>query len=186
VGFFANGKLTKVAVAGGTPQVLAIALAGRGGSWGSKGVIIYSEDAQSSIRRINADGTGMALVSQGIRIAGDQSHRWPLFLSDGDHFLFWAGGFGNIKNDPTSGIYLSSLDGKDRKLVTLCHSSFGYDAHNLFYADDQKQLVEIAFNPGDGSVSGSPVVVTNAVGYQPSTFWAAFAVAPNGTFNLQH
>jgi Tol biopolymer transport system component len=181
VGFFANGKLMKVAVAGGTPQVLATALAGRGGSWGSKGVIIYAEDAQSSIRRINAAGTGTALVSQGIRIAGDQSHRWPLFLPDGDHFLFWAGGFGNLRNDASSGIYLSSLEGKERKLVTLCHSSFGYDAHHLIYADDQKQLVEVAFNPGDGSVSGSPVVVTNAVGYQPSTFWAAFAVAPNGT-----
>jgi len=35
VGFFANGKLQKIAIAGGEPQVLATALAGRGGSWGS-------------------------------------------------------------------------------------------------------------------------------------------------------
>jgi len=36
VGFFANGKLQKIAIAGGTPQVLATALAGRGGSWEAK------------------------------------------------------------------------------------------------------------------------------------------------------
>ena len=33
-------------------------LGGRGGSWGSKNVIIYSPDAQSPLQRINADGTG--------------------------------------------------------------------------------------------------------------------------------
>jgi hypothetical protein len=58
VAFFANGKLQKMAISGGTPQVLATALAGRGGSWGSKGVIIYSPDAQSPLQRVNADGTG--------------------------------------------------------------------------------------------------------------------------------
>jgi hypothetical protein len=181
VGYFANGKLLKIAISGGTPQVLAVALAGRGGNWGSKGVIIYSPDSESPVTRINADGTGMAPVTQAIRIAQDQSHRWPLFLPDGDHFLFWAGNFGNLKEDRTSGIYLTSLAGKERKLVVLCHSSFGYDAHNLFYADDQHQLVSVGFDTSSGAVSGSTTVVTNLVGFQPSTYWSAFAVAPNGT-----
>jgi serine/threonine protein kinase/Tol biopolymer transport system component len=181
VGFFANGKLQKIAIAGGAPQVLAIAPAGRGGSWGSKGVIIYAADAQNPLQRIDAAGAGMTPATLGIRIAADQSHRWPLFLPDGDHFLFWAGNFGNLKDDRSSGIYESSLEGKERKLVALCHSSFGYDAHNLFYADDQRQLVNIAFDPSAGAVSGSTTAVANIVGFQPSTYWAAFAVAQNGT-----
>ena len=181
VGFFANGKLQKTAISGGTPQVLASAPAGRGGSWGSKGVILYAGDAQSPIRRINVDGTGMAPVTQSIRTAEDQSHRWPLFLPDGDHFLFWAGNFANLKDDHLSGIYVSSLDGKERKLVALCHSSFGYNAHDLFYADDQRQLVSVSFDASSGTVSGSTAVVANLVGFQPSTYWSAFAVAQNGT-----
>ncbi|MGC2245122.1 MAG: protein kinase [Terriglobales bacterium] len=181
VGFFANGKLEKMAISGGTPQVLATALAARGGAWGSNGVILYSPDAQSPIQRINADGTGMAPVTQNIRAPEDQSHRWPLFLPDGDHFLFWAGNFGNLKDDRDSGIYLTSLAGKERKLVVLCHSSFGYDAHHLFYADEQRQLVRLAFDPSSGAVTGSPVVVANAVGYQPSTYWTAFDVSQSGT-----
>ena len=181
VGFFANGKLQKTAISGGAPQVLAGAPAGRGGSWGSKGVILYAGDPQSPIRRINVDGTGMAPVTQSIRTAEDQSHRWPLFLPDGDHFLFWAGNFANLKDDRLSGIYVSSLDGQERKLVALCHSSFGYDAHNLFYADDQRQLVSITFDASSGTVSGSTSVVANLVGFQPSTYWAAFTVAQNGT-----
>ncbi len=181
VGFFANGKLQKMSLAGGAPQVLASAPAGRGGTWGSRNVIIYSPDAQSPLQRINGDGSGMAPVTDTIRTAEDQSHRWPLFLPDGEHFLFWAGNFGNLKDDRVSGIYLSSLQGKERKPVVLCHSNFGYDAHNLFYADDQRQLVSVAFDPSAGTVSGSTTVVANVIGFHPSTYWSAFAVAPNGT-----
>ena len=104
-----------------------------------------------------------------------------IFLPDGNHFLFWAGNFGNRKDDHSSGIYVSSLEGKERKLVALCHSSFGYDARNLFYADEQRQLVSVAFDASAGTVSGSTTVVANAVGYQPSTYWSAFTVARNGT-----
>ena len=181
VAFFANGKLQKMAVAGGTPQVLATALAGRGGSWGSKGVIIFAADSSSPLDRINADGTDMTPVTHGIRTKEDQSHRWPLFLADGDHFLFWAGNFSNAKDDRLSGIYETSLEGKERKLVVLCHSSFGFDAHNLYFADEQRQLVSMAFNASAGTVSGSTSVIANAVGFQPSTYWAAFAIAQNGT-----
>ena len=65
--------------------------------------------------------------------------------------------FANTKDDRTSGIYLVSLDGKEQKLVLLCHSSFDYDSHNLYYADDQTQLVRVAFDPARGKVSGEPV-----------------------------
>ena len=182
VAFFANGKLQKMAISGGSPQVLATAVSARGGSWGSKGVIVFAPDAQSSLQRINVDGTGIALVTQSTRMAEDQSHRWPLFLPDGDHFLFWAGNFGNLKGDRASGIYLSSLAGKERKLVSLCHSSFAFDAHNLYYADDQRQLVSIPFDPSSGTISGSTSVVANSVGFQPATYWSALTVALNGTF----
>jgi eukaryotic-like serine/threonine-protein kinase len=179
VAFFANGKLEKVAVAGGTPQALVTAPAGRGGSWGTKGVIIYAPDAQGPMQRINADGTAMAPVTE-IRV-GEQSHRWPVFLPDGEHFLMWVGNFGNLKDDRVSGIYVSSLASKEKKLVVLAYSSFGYDAHNLYYSDLQRQLVSIAFDPSAGTVSGSPTVIATVVGYQPSTIWTALAVAQNGT-----
>src|SRR5205807_1964778 len=45
VAFFATGKLKKVAVAGGPPQAIAEATSGRGGAWGSRGIIVYAPDA---------------------------------------------------------------------------------------------------------------------------------------------
>ncbi|MGD0510034.1 MAG: hypothetical protein ABSA27_19705, partial [Terriglobales bacterium] len=183
VGFFANGKLQKIAVAGGTPQVLASVLAGRGGSWGSRDVIIYSPDAASAVWRVNADGSGATAVTQGFLNDSQslQTHRWPVFLPDGNHFLLWAGNFGNLKDDSNSGIYVSSLDGKEKRLVVLCHSSFGYDSHHLFYADDQRQLVSVDFDPSTARASGRTTAIANAVGYQPATYWAALAAGGNGT-----
>jgi len=181
IGFFADGKLQKIAVNGGTPQVLATALAGRGGSWGTKGVIIYSPDAQSPILRVNADGTGGAPVTDKIRKPEDDSHRWPVFMQDGDHFLFWTGNFDNRKDNRSSGIFMTSLEGKERKLVTMCRSSFGFDAHHLYYANDQRQLMSVGFDPGSGEISGSAMLIAETVGFQPSTYWASFDVAQNGT-----
>src|SRR5271169_3107825 len=183
VGFFANGKLQKIAVSGGTPQALVSVLAARGGSWGSRDVIIYEPDAGSPIWRVNADGSAAAEVTQAF-LAGNQqlnTHRWPVFLPDGNHFLIYAGNFNNSKDDQTSGIYVSSLDGKDKRLVLLCHSSFGYDSQHLYYADDQRQLVSIAFDPSAAKVSGHATAIANVVGFQPSTYWAALAVGGNGT-----
>jgi Tol biopolymer transport system component len=183
VGFFANGKLQKIAIAGGTPQIVAPVLAARGGSWGSQNIIIYTPDPTTGIWRVNADGSGLAPVTVDLmaKSKDQQSHRWPEFLPDGKHFLYWGGNFANNKDDRTSGIYLSSLDGKQQTLVQPSHSNFGYDAQHLYYADDQRQLVSVDFDPGKGEVSGKTSTVAGAVGYQPSTFWAAFTVGGNGT-----
>ena len=180
VAFFSNGKLKKVAVSGGAPQVLASVLAARGGSWGRRDVIIYAPDAGSMLWRVNADGTGAAPATD-IMTKEDTTHRWPIFLPDGNHFLFWAGNFGNAKDDRSSGIYATSLDAKEKKLVTLCHSSFAYDSGHLFYANDERQLVSVAFDTSKATISRSTSVVAKVVGFQPSTYWVALTAAENGT-----
>jgi len=184
IGFFANGKLQKIAVSGGSPQVLANALAGRGGSWGTQNVLLYTPDPSGGIWRVNADGSGVAAVTEDLlkKHQAEQTHRWPLFLPDGKHFLFFAGTFAQTRNDdPVSGIYLSSLDGKEEELVQLCHSNFGYDSQHLFYANDQRQLVSADFDSSNGKITGKSIVIANSVGFQPSTFWAALAIGGNGT-----
>jgi Tol biopolymer transport system component len=183
VAYFANGKLQKMSIAGGTPQVLANVLAGRGGAWGSQNIILFVPDTSTGLWRVNSDGTDAREITHEFMLQHkeQQTHRWPLFLPDGKRFLYWAGNFANVKDDKVSGIYLSSLDNKDQKQVLLCHSSFGYDAHNLYYADDQHELVSVNFDPSSGKVSGSVAPVANQIAVQPSTYWAAIAISANGT-----
>ncbi len=181
VAFFADGKLKKVAASGGVPQVLATATSARGGSWGGRGILVYAPDAGGALWRVDADGNHAAPLTDKIYGKNEASHRWPVFLSDGDHFLFWSGDFANARDDRINGIYLSSLAAKDKKLVLLARSSLGYANGYLFYVADQQVLNAVPVDILQAKVLGGPRVVADGVGFQPSTYWGAFTVAENGT-----
>ena len=178
VAFFAKGKLMKVAASGGSPQTLAVVSVARGGTWGAKNVIVYTPEPQGGLWRVNADGTGAAPLTTMAK--DEQSHRWPVFLPDGEHFLYWAGNFVNNRDDRGSGIYEGSLAGKEKKLVVLAHSNVGLANGQIYYADDKRQLVSSAFDMAKGTVSGEPHIVAESIGFQPSIIWGAFSAAGNG------
>jgi eukaryotic-like serine/threonine-protein kinase len=181
IAFFANGKLQKVSVNGGTPQLIARVQSARGGSWSTRGVIVYSPDASGELWRVNADGTGAQSLTGGLFEKNENTHRWPVFLPDGSHFLFWAGSFGDMRTDVYSGIFVSSLEAKEKRLVIRCHSSFGFSTNRLFYANDDQQLVSVAFDLLHATVSGSTDLLARNVAFQPAVIWAAVTVAQNGT-----
>ena len=86
IGFFAQGKLKKVAASGGPAQSLCDAPDGRGGSWSRDDVIVFSPGATGvSIQRVAAAGGVPVDVT---KTKGDQ--RYPVFLPDGRHFLYLA------------------------------------------------------------------------------------------------
>ena len=179
--FFAGGKLKKIPATGGPPQIMAPATNARGGSWGSKDVIIYAPEVGGPLWRVNADGTQNANLSQ--PYFGDQleaSQRFPAFLPDGEHFLFWAGNFNRSPEDNVSGIYISALSARTKKMVVLCRSSAGYSNGNLFYADDQNVLRALPIDK-EGKVTGEARVVAAQVGRYPSTYLGAFSVSNAGT-----
>jgi eukaryotic-like serine/threonine-protein kinase len=178
VAFFAKGKLMKIAATGGSPQALAVAGVARGGTWGSRNVIVYTPESQGGMWRVNADGTGAGpLTTMG---KDEQSHRWPVFLPDGNHFLFWSGNFVNNRDDRLSGIYEGSLDSKEKKLVVLAHTNVAVTQGQIFYADETRQLVSSAFDMSKGTISGEPHVVAESIGFQPAIIWGAFSTAFNG------
>ncbi len=181
VGFFANGKLQKVAVTGGSPQILARTSYARGGSWSTKNVILYSPDAGGPIWRVNADGSNPIPITAELLATGQSSHRWPYFLPDGEHFLFLQAQFGTGGGSRDSAIFLSSLSGKEMKPLLETRSNPGYAAGFLFYVDDKKMLRAAPLDLAKGALSEDPRVVADRIGYQPSVYWGSFAVAENGT-----
>jgi hypothetical protein len=139
VAFFANSKLQRVAAIGGSPQTLAHVNYARGGSWGSKNVILYTPDPGGPIWRVNADGSHAAPLTD--KFLGTQdSHRWPLFLPDGEHFLFLGANFGTAERNAQTAIYISSLDAKEKTLLVHAWSNPGYSPGYLFYLVDQAAL----------------------------------------------
>jgi eukaryotic-like serine/threonine-protein kinase len=180
IGYFAKAKLMKIPVSGGSPQAIAVAHVGRGASWGSKNVILYAPEPQGGLWRVNSSGTGAAPMNAALMGKGEHSHRWPLFLPDGNHFLFWAGTFENRADDRISGIYESSLDAKDKKLVVLTYSNAGVAQGHIFYLDPKRRLVSSAFDESEGLASGEPQIVADSVGYMPAILWGSFSAAADG------
>jgi Tol biopolymer transport system component len=180
VAFFANSKLQRISISGGSAQTLAHVNSARGGSWGSRNVILYSPDPGGPIWRVNADGSHAAPLTNNLRGKAD-SHRWPFFLPDGVHFLFLEAYFNTSALNAESGIYLTSLDAKEKTFVIHARSNVGYAPGYLFYADEQEALRALPINAAKGTVQGDAQVVVDNVGYQPSVYWGAFVVAENGT-----
>jgi eukaryotic-like serine/threonine-protein kinase len=107
IGFFARGKLRKIAETGGPVTDIAEAPNPRGGSWSPAGVIVfqpYYRDAPL-LRVSDQGGPTQPVTTVDLKLE-DVSHRWPSFLPDGRHFLY----FGLSVNDGRRGVYVGSLD----------------------------------------------------------------------------
>jgi len=181
VAFFAKGKLRKAAMAGGAIQNLATVGTGpRGGSWGSKGVILYSPEAGGPLWRVNADGTGRKPVHENLLKGNESTHRWPFFLPDGDHFLMFDGNF-STRDDQSNGIYLSSLSVSQKSLLAPERSSAAFAGGRIYYVDANGALVAAPVDIAAGRLAGSPQVVAGSVARSPSTFYATFAISANTT-----
>ena len=176
LGFFANGKLQKVAVSGGRPQVLASASHGRGGTWGSRGVIIYSPETGGPLWQVKSGGSNAAPLTDKIFLPPEQSHRWPVFLPDGNHFLFWSGNFGARAGEGKNGAYLSSLEATEKKFLVPADSNPGYSDGHLYFMDQRKSLMAVPFNIAEGNVAGEPIVVSDRVTYQPGVSYGVFTI----------
>ncbi|MFI5181323.1 MAG: protein kinase [Thermoanaerobaculia bacterium] len=87
VGFFADGKLKKVSLAGGSPITLCDAFDGRGGSWGADGTIVFAPSPRSGLWRISASGGEPRKVTTPDAVNAE-AHRFPQILPDGEHGLF--------------------------------------------------------------------------------------------------
>ena len=91
LGFFARGKLMKIALSGGAPVALADAIDGRGGTWTGRGILVYEPDLiGSALLKVPDTGGRAEPVTRLDRAQADVSHRWPVFLPDGQHFLYFA------------------------------------------------------------------------------------------------
>ncbi len=175
VGFFADGNLKKVPAAGGPVTILADAPNARGGAWNQDNVIIYEPDYRDSLWRISAAGGTPARLT---RFEGGKhtTHRWPRFLPDGKHFLFFAT---NHSGGSEQGIYIGSLDDGSYKRVLDADSDAQYASGYLLY-HLQSALLAQKFDPASGAVSGDPVPVANLVEYDAGTWHTTFTVSQNG------
>jgi serine/threonine protein kinase len=177
IGFFADGKLKKVDLSGGQPQVLCDAPNGRGGTWNHDGVILFTPDALGTgLFRVSSSGGSPVEMTRPDASRFEQTQRWPVFLPDGKHFLYLAANFaGQLENNA---IFLASLDSQEKRLLvsTSANAAFAEPGY-LLYLRDNKTLVAQPFDRRRYVLSGEPHALSDEVLYLPGVDRAIFSVS---------
>ncbi|HEX9083164.1 MAG TPA: protein kinase, partial [Gemmatimonadaceae bacterium] len=151
IAFFAGGKLKTIGVSGGSIQTVCNAKAGRGGSWGRAGVIVFAPDIASPIYKVSESGGSPVPVT---RLAPNEAHRQPIFLPDGKRFLF------SVRD----ALFAGSIDGGAQKRVVENASNAAFARGRLFFVRDGN-LVSQPFDPAKLEVSGALTPVADHVEY---------------------
>jgi serine/threonine protein kinase len=176
IGFFADGKLKKVDVSGGQPQVLCDASNGRGGAWNQDGVIVFTPEGVGGLSRVSSSGGSPVEITKPDASRFETSHRWPVFLPDGKHFVYLAANF--IGQLEKNAIYLASLDSQERRLLVSTSANAAYaEPGYILHMRDNKTLVAQPFNRRRSVLSGEAHILSDEVLYFPQVDRAVFSVA---------
>jgi serine/threonine-protein kinase len=163
VAFFSRGRLLRVPVDGGAVRTICAARAGRGGTWGADGTILFAGSTEGPILRVRAAG-GAPLPASGLDgTRGEIAHRWPCLLPDGDHFLYVS----LPARDGAFELYAGSLRSGRRTLVGAVESGVAYAAGHLVYVANRTLLAR-PFDVRSLAWSGDPVPIADASRYQGS------------------
>jgi serine/threonine protein kinase len=156
IGFFAEGKLKRIDIAGGLPQALASAQVGNG-AWSHDGVIVFTPSQFRPLYRVPAAGGEPVAITR-LDPPRQFMHILPQFLPDGRHFLFSAMG-----SPEGSGIYLGSLDGGEPKRLTEAESAIGHLGSDWVVFMRQGALIARRLDVARGQWTGDPVTVADRV-----------------------
>ena len=174
LGFFAAGKLQKIDANGGPPQVLCDAIEGRGGAWNQDDVIVFAPRTSSALLRVTASGGTPVAATDVDAKAGEVGHRWPQFLPDSNHFIFWVQG-------PEEAMFVGSLDSKQHKMLVPTESSAIYsDPGYLLFMRDNILFAQ-KLNRRKLELEGDATPIVSNIAVNTGTFRSIFTASSTGT-----
>ncbi|HSE45978.1 MAG TPA: hypothetical protein VLA89_11695, partial [Gemmatimonadales bacterium] len=88
IGFWADGKLTKIPVEGGVPTPLCDLAVPFGASWGPGNTIVFSDGVSRGLVSVSAEGGTAETLTTPDPEQDEKSHRLPFWLPDGKAVLF--------------------------------------------------------------------------------------------------
>jgi serine/threonine-protein kinase len=175
VGFFAEGKLRKVALAGGPPLTIADATDLRGATWTEDDFIVFSPSDGTGLLKVSASGGTPEPISTTDR--GGDSHSWPEALPGGRAVIFTE----RVWGTQNVGIAALSLETGEIKplLQDATHARY-VDTGHLLYGSLEGSLLAVPFDPTRLEVTGPSVSILENLIIRNNGA-AEFSVSRNGS-----
>ena len=172
IAFFADGKLKKMGVNGGVPIAICEAAEGRGGAWSDQGFILFGV-RDGPLSKVSAAGGSPVQITKLDPSKLESSHRFPLLLPDGDHYLFVVQAQRTVlaSGSLKTGRRLADIPGID--------SSVGYSQGSLLFVRGATLLAQ-AFDPARLQFSSDPVEVADKIQADSQFNFGIFSVSSNG------
>jgi Tol biopolymer transport system component len=177
IGFYADGKLKSVETTGGPALSLCdVDVVARGGAWNRDGVILFAPSPNSPLLQVRDTGGPTTPVTRVDTTHGETSHRWPQFLPDGRHFLFFVR-FGALgTSNANNGIWTGSLDGGPPKFLLHTQTSAAYASGYLLFVREDTLMAQ-PFDPDRLALSGEAVPVAQKIQAEIGTAVSVFSVS---------
>jgi eukaryotic-like serine/threonine-protein kinase len=184
IAFFADGKLKRIDLMGGPsrPLTLTDAPLARGGAWSPEGSIIFAPSSERAIFRVSQGG---GIATELTRLGTERSHRFPVFLPDGRHFLYTVQqgqGSNNVR------IRIGSLDATPEAQPTsdllAANSNVIYNRNHLLFIREETLMAQ-KFDDRLLSLSGDAAPIAESVGSSLSAA-GIFSASNDGALLYQH
>ena len=155
IAFFLNGKVQRVDLTGGAPQVVAdlpqplSTTTTVSGSWNNEGTILFAAGPNQPIFQTPAGG---GVARQATQLSGglQETHGKPSFLPDGRRFLFASTG-----QPDKAGVWIGGLDGGDPVRLLDRATQAAYVQNHLVLVRDGLLLAQ-RFDAAAGQLTGDP------------------------------
>ncbi len=173
--------MLRVNVLGGPVLTVTDAPTGRGGAWSKDGMIVFAPTFRSGISRVPASGGTAEPVTKPDNV-NFTTHRWPVFLPDGKHFLYFAADHRSPGSQQT-GVFCASLDGKENRFLIHTLASAVYASGYLLYLVGNTLVTQPISDAGE--LGGQPLPLADPV-MQDAGVWRLIATASeSGTLLYQ-
>jgi serine/threonine-protein kinase len=160
VAFFADDKLKKVSLDGGTPVTLCSTPPIVGGTWGANDTIVFTSGFASGLFSVPAGGGTPKRVTTPDAARKERAHLWPQFLPGGKSVLLtiWEGGTFDdarvaIADLATGRIRTLFSGGTDARFLPSGHIAYARGGTVMAVPFDLRRL----------EVTGPPVTVLSGV-----------------------
>ena len=182
IAFFADGRLKKIALAGGAPVTLADAPSILGGTWADR-EIIFAGSPSGGLMRVPADGGEARPLTTPREAAGEVRHAWPALVPNQRVLLFTIdttavegapGVMGAMSLDSAA----SAAGSQWRTLVAGVDVARAIAQDTVVFSRGP-ELAAMIFDPQRSATAGAPRSVVASVGTARGR--AQFALSPSGS-----
>jgi serine/threonine protein kinase len=179
IGFFSGNKLKRIERSGGPPFTICDVVTPRGASWGKDGKIVLPVDQITGLSVVSEAGGIPVAVTSLDTVKKEQTHRYPSFLPDGKHFLYFARTTASGSGSALDAICVGSVDGTVNKRLISGISNVEYANGYILYMRENS-LMAHAFDPDALELTGDPFPIAESVDFSTRYSVASFTVSKNG------